>query len=143
MSTNSPSTHTDLSPSMHTPTTVKPPQYGDTNKPKNTQEDTRMPAPNRTSEIAASEDLNSIREDLASLRSDLSSLVSNVASGGKHAAQMGAQTITSTARTAADHLKSAHSGACEAVKSHPTASILIAAGLGAIAARLVFPKVGR
>ncbi len=102
-----------------------------------------MPTANRTSELSPTADIEAIREDLTSLKNDFSSLMSDIASGGKHVAQKGAESIAGTAKSAVDQVKSMHEGACDTIKSHPTASILVAAGIGAIAAKLFFSKGGR
>lgn len=102
-----------------------------------------MSTTNRSSGITAENtDLDSIREDLTSLKEDFKSLMTDLAAGGRHAAQLGAQTITDGARTAVDQVKSFQNATCDTVRSHPMASVLIAAGVGAIAARLLMFRGG-
>lgn len=99
-----------------------------------------MASNSRTAEATRQEDIDAIREDLASLKTDLSSLVTDIAAGGKHFAQRGAETLTESARSAATQLKTAQESACNTVRSHPMASVFIAAGVGAIAARLLMHR---
>ncbi|MCB9843596.1 MAG: hypothetical protein H6812_10095 [Phycisphaeraceae bacterium] len=96
-----------------------------------------MAAANRTAGVADHSDIEAIREDLATLKSDFGSLVTDLAEGGRHAAQKSAQAIAGSAKSTAEHVKAAHSATCDTVKQHPMAAVLVAAGVGAIAARLL------
>jgi ElaB/YqjD/DUF883 family membrane-anchored ribosome-binding protein len=101
------------------------------------------------SENNVSNDMDVIREDLTSLRNDLSSLMSDIASGGAHAAHAARATAASdvdkaksTFSAACDQSKELHERANKTVSAHPLTSLLIAAGVGAIAAR-VFLRRGK
>lgn len=103
-----------------------------------------MSTTNRASGITAEHaDLDSIREDLSSLKDDFKSLMTDLAAGGRHAAEKGAKTLADGAKSAADQVKTIQNATCDTVRSHPMASVLIAAGVGAIAARILMFKGGK
>lgn len=82
-----------------------------------------------------------VREDVRELKSDLTDAVSETAQQGMEAARHGAETAiektVETGRKAADSALATHERLCEHVSNHPTSSILIAFGVGALASRLM------
>lgn len=103
-----------------------------------------MSAANRATEIKPEgADISAIRHDITGLKDDFKTLVTDAASTGKDAAKKGAQSLAEGAKTAAEQVKAFQETTCNTVRSHPMASVLIAAGIGAIAARLLMFKGGK
>jgi ElaB/YqjD/DUF883 family membrane-anchored ribosome-binding protein len=85
--------------------------------------------------------LDDVKSDLASLKSDVAGLVASIAHGGKATAMEGVERLTDSISSAAQRSKEgvaeAHSKLSSCVSKRPLTSLLVAVGVGAIAARLL------
>lgn len=93
-----------------------------------------------TNRMKSGSEIEAIRDDLANLKRDIRSLVSDLADEGKHISESGADKLNDTAKAAGDQLQSMKDEACDSIRSNPIASVCIAAGVGAIAARLFWSE---
>lgn len=74
-----------------------------------------------------------VRDDLTDMKKDVSKLADDASKTAKD----GMQATWDSARKVADHVQEGHHKVCEYASSHPTAALLIAVGVGAIAGRLL------
>ncbi len=82
-------------------------------------------------------DLGQVRQDLGKLKDDTVATVSSAAHSAVESAKQGVDVAKDYADQAGDHLRDGYDSMCSFVKERPAASILIALGVGAIAARLI------
>lgn len=85
-------------------------------------------------------EIEAIRDDLALLKRDLRSLASDLSDEGRHLGETGVEKLSDTARAAREQLQSMKDETCDTIRSNPIASVCIAAGVGAIAARLFWSE---
>ncbi|MDX9911002.1 MAG: hypothetical protein RBS39_04135 [Phycisphaerales bacterium] len=95
----------------------------------------------RTNPSSASR--TTIRDDIDAVKSDVNSLVSDTTDLVKHSAEKSSEAVKSGIHATSDSVKSlaqqasqVHGEACEYVKRNPTASVLVAIGVGALIGRL-------
>ncbi len=97
-----------------------------------------MSAINRKSEHATFQD---VREDARELKDDTIEAVGHAAGKGvdavRHRAEHAMDRTRDSGRRAADSANAAHQRFCDYVCEHPTASVLIAFGIGALASRFI------
>lgn len=79
------------------------------------------------------EDLAEIRRDLAALKGD----AFDAAAGTMHA---GAQAVRDAGDVVTDTAQDAYGEVCDYVRSNPTTSLLIAAGVGVLVGRFLFRR---
>lgn len=82
------------------------------------------------------DDLRSVREDFSSLREDVRHLASDAAGTGVHVARRGMDTVRHSADDMAHKAEGVYSEARKTVSSRPLVSLLVAVGIGALAARI-------
>lgn len=87
--------------------------------------------------------MKALRTDLAELRTDLRNLKNDarVYAGGKaregmHAVSEQADRAVGVARDAAGQVQDVHENLEDTIRRHPTVAVLIAAGVGALAAKI-------
>lgn len=78
-----------------------------------------------------------VKEDVAQLRQDVTEYAAHTAETGIEAVTNTATRVAETGKKAADVAKETHGKMCEYVSAHPTMSVLIAAGVGALLARVM------
>jgi len=81
--------------------------------------------------------ISDVREDVATLKSDAKDCAVGIAESGVEALKSGAETLCDTATSAAHSAKETHEKLNRSIASRPTTSVLIAFGVGALAARLL------
>ncbi len=89
---------------------------------------------NRNNEHAT---LGDVREDVATLKADAKDCAVGIAETGVESLKSGAEALCDTATSAAHSAKETHEKLNRTIASRPTTSILIALGVGALAARLL------
>jgi ElaB/YqjD/DUF883 family membrane-anchored ribosome-binding protein len=78
-----------------------------------------------------------VKDDVSRLKDDVTDYASSAAHTGVEAVMAGAERVAETGRKAADIARESHGKMCEYVTAHPTTSVLIAVGIGAVLARLL------
>lgn len=96
-----------------------------------------MPEINRTAGLIKDNNIDTLREDLTALKTDFSALMTDLAASGKNVAKRGAEKLSGTAESATEQMTAMCNSARETVGRHPLTSVLIAAGVGAVLARLM------
>lgn len=81
--------------------------------------------------------LEDVQEDLRVVTRDIAQLKADAAGAAMHGVQQGAETALESVRTAGLKAKEVHEQAAEWVSEHPTASVLVAIGAGALVARML------
>ena len=96
------------------------------------------------SDFSLREGINEIRKDAATVKDDLTTLKSDATQMAAHTTQEaieavrhGAQSASEMARSVGDSAKQCHGALADKVKQRPTASILLAVGVGVIAGKLM------
>jgi ElaB/YqjD/DUF883 family membrane-anchored ribosome-binding protein len=74
-----------------------------------------------------------VKNDLSQMKQDVSKLADDATKTAKD----GMNATWDSARKVADQVQEGHHKVCEYASSHPTAALLIAVGIGAIAGRLL------
>ncbi len=91
--------------------------------------DTRMPS------------LRNVKEDVSQLKYDVADYATTAAQVAAHtgvdAVKTGAAQVAETGKKAADLARGSHHKVCEYISAHPTTSVLVAVGIGAIMARFL------
>lgn len=77
--------------------------------------------------------LADLRDDIAAIRADMADAVSD-------AREVGADTARAAAQKVAAHAKGVQETVHEAINARPIVAVLVAAGVGAIAARLLLSR---
>jgi ElaB/YqjD/DUF883 family membrane-anchored ribosome-binding protein len=83
------------------------------------------------------DDVHAIRDDLSVLKSDATRAARDLAHAGADMARERAGAALDQAKRLGDQFTTSYEKACDFVKERPVTSILIAVGVGAIAARLL------
>lgn len=83
------------------------------------------------------DDIEALRRDLAALRHDATGVASGVARRGSAAVRHQAESALGSARRAADQAESVYEDGADYVRRNPAVAVLVAVGVGAIAARLL------
>lgn len=83
------------------------------------------------------EDLGAVQRDLAKLKNDAVSYASTAASSVTEQMKHGSETAMDAAKKFSGQARNYHGEMCNFVKARPTASVLIALGVGAVVARLL------
>lgn len=81
--------------------------------------------------------MRDVRDDVAALKSDAKDCAAGMAETGIETLKHGAEAFCDTATNAARSAKESHEKVNRAIASRPTTSVLIAFGVGALAARLL------
>lgn len=81
--------------------------------------------------------MRDVKDDVSRLKNDVTSMASDAAHKGIDTVSAGAERAMDVGRQAAHSVKSGHSRMCEYVSEHPTTSVLLAAGIGALLARVL------
>lgn len=81
--------------------------------------------------------LRDVKEDVSQLKADTVDYATRAAEKGIEAAKQGTDAAVETSKKLANKAADAHEGMCDYVREHPTTSVLIAIGVGAIASRLL------
>lgn len=84
--------------------------------------------------------LEDVQEDLRIVTRDIAQLKTDAAGAAMHGIHHGAESALESVKDATDKAKRAHAQAAEWVSQHPTTSLLLALGAGAIVARLMVRK---
>lgn len=91
----------------------------------------------------ADDAMKALREDLAELRSDLRNLKNDARAFAEGKAREGMSAVTDradramgAARDAAGQVQDVHDNLEDTIRRHPTVAVLVAAGVGALAAKL-------
>jgi ElaB/YqjD/DUF883 family membrane-anchored ribosome-binding protein len=78
-----------------------------------------------------------VKDDVSQLKQDVTKCAADAAHTGMEAVRSGAAHAAEAGRKIADTTRSSYQKACAHVEAHPMSSVLIAAGVGAIVARLL------
>jgi ElaB/YqjD/DUF883 family membrane-anchored ribosome-binding protein len=82
-----------------------------------------------------------VRDDVRELKNDVTDAVTGTARDGLDAARQGAETAidrtVQSSRKATDSVLASHERLCDHIAKHPTSSILIAFGVGALMSRMI------
>ncbi len=78
-----------------------------------------------------------VKEDVAQLRHDVAEYASDATRTGIDAVKAGASHLAETGKKAGHTMQETHEKMCGYVSAHPTTSVLIAAGVGALLARVL------
>lgn len=97
----------------------------------------RAPAGRRSRDEVSLED---VQEDLRIVTRDIAQLKTDAAGAAITGVRHGAESALESVKDATDKAKQAHAQAAEWVSEHPTTSLLLALGAGAIVARLMTRK---
>ncbi len=89
------------------------------------------------------DDIEALRRDLMALRDDAVGVASGAARRGQEAVRERANAAMGSARHVADQAESAYDRGADYVRQNPTAAVLIAMGVGALATRLMMMKNDR
>lgn len=81
--------------------------------------------------------ISDVREDVAALKTDAKDCAVGIAETGVETLKFGTEALCDTATSAAQSAKESHEKLNQAIASRPTTSVLIAFGVGALAARLL------
>ena len=82
-------------------------------------------------------DIDQVRDDVKQVKDDVGQCATDIAHAGAEAVQHGADATLEAGRKAAENAGEVHKALCRHVAEHPTSSILIAMGVGALLARVV------
>lgn len=82
-------------------------------------------------------DTAAVREDLALLKDDAIKATSHAAEHAVDAVTSGAESARELAESASKTCKEYHSDMCKTIRKNPTASVLVAAGIGVIAGKII------
>lgn len=82
-------------------------------------------------------DASAVKEDLDALKSDATQMAAHTTQEAIEAVRQGAQSATEMARSVGESAKQCHGALADKVSQRPTASILLAVGVGVIAGRLL------
>ncbi len=89
-------------------------------------------------------DMATLKRDLAALRNDSTDYMTGAVHSGAQAARQKAESMLDSTRemasNVADHARGGQERFCEYVRQNPTASVLIAVGVGAILGKLLIRK---
>lgn len=83
------------------------------------------------------QDVKAVREDLGALKHDAVEVGAAVAEDAMEKFKHGAQSVADAAKSVRNAASESHKKVCKHVSANPTASILIAVGVGAIIGRLM------
>jgi ElaB/YqjD/DUF883 family membrane-anchored ribosome-binding protein len=78
-----------------------------------------------------------VKDDVSQLTQDVAECASSVAHTSAEAVKSSAVHVAEFGKKAAGAAKDSHGRLCEYVSAHPTTAILIAAGVGALVARIL------
>jgi len=85
-------------------------------------------------------DVSDVRRDVSQLGSDVAVLARDTAQTSASAVKSGVTQAVEAGKKAGEAVKEGHSRMCAYVSAHPTASVLIAAGIGALIARVAMSR---
>jgi hypothetical protein len=94
----------------------------------------------RTTMRDVREDAGVLKEDVKALAHDTADVVSGAAGTATAKVKDVAGQASDLAKSAGDSAKKYHSATCERVKKHPTASLLVALGAGALLGRVFWRR---
>jgi ElaB/YqjD/DUF883 family membrane-anchored ribosome-binding protein len=81
-----------------------------------------------------------VKEDLKDLKHDAAAYASDIASTGIDAVKHGADKVVETSKKVGAAAQGTHEKVCDYVSKNPTTSVLIAAGVGAVLARVLWRR---
>lgn len=81
--------------------------------------------------------INNVKEDVARLKDDASKCATDVAEVGRDMAKNGVAHAAETGQKLAQSAQESHEKVCAYITANPTTSVLIAAGVGALLARVL------
>ncbi len=81
--------------------------------------------------------IEDVKTDLAALRSDVTDLIAGLAERGEHKAEDIKDSAVELANRGRERANDAHDQLCDAVANRPLTSLMIAAGVGALASALL------
>lgn len=81
--------------------------------------------------------IREVKEDVRQLKQDVSQAASAAAHSGMEAIRSGASQVSDRGRRVAEAAKDTHERMCSYVSEHPTTSLLIAVGVGAVLGQLI------
>jgi ElaB/YqjD/DUF883 family membrane-anchored ribosome-binding protein len=81
--------------------------------------------------------LRDVKQDVAQLKHDVAQCAGGAARTGIDAVKIGASHLAQTGRKVGHAARETHERMCGYVSAHPTTSLLVAAGLGALLARVL------
>lgn len=83
------------------------------------------------------DDVKQIKHDMARVKDDVGAVASDVANTGIEAIHRGAEATRNAGKRVGESAAEAHDALRRHVAEHPTSSILIAVGVGALLSRLI------
>jgi ElaB/YqjD/DUF883 family membrane-anchored ribosome-binding protein len=104
--------------------------------PTNTTQETNAPTRFDANEPRHAT-IKDVKNDISHLKHDAAGVAGDAAQAGMEAIQHGAEATLEAGRKAAETVGDTHKALCRHVSAHPTSSILIAMGVGALISRLL------
>lgn len=109
--------------------------YSTTEKQKKNTNENDFDLRDGMSEIK--KDAKAVREDLDTLKADATQMTTHATQEAIEAVRVGAQSAGEMAKSVGDSMKQTHGALCDKVSERPTASILLALGVGVVAGRIL------
>jgi len=81
--------------------------------------------------------MQDVKKDLRHLKHDAADIAADAVASGKQALQDGADATVDAGKKVAETMGDTHKAFCRHVAEHPTSSVLIAMGVGAMLSRLL------